>query len=163
LGLGVGWADGPARVKKGTVPPASVDSPGKDHSLERDSPLFQQSARGPVPPAREPIPSNSDGPDNTVDHLLKAAKHLGIAGFVEEETSIRSEPGDRALHKDTLGDKEAEMESFQKEVNRLRPLTRHTPTVLIEIVAVEVARKKLGVRARDFDRLIGTAAAPDGA
>lgn len=105
--------------------------------------------------SRAPIVSNRDNPDQVVEHLLKAAEHLEAAGLVEESARIREDARERALCDNVLSRKEAELECLQEEVDRLRVLTGQVPVVLIEIVAIEVDRSKLGLKTRDFDKMVG--------
>jgi|GEM_PF-5950315 len=102
-----------------------------------------------------PVSSNPDKPDQIVEHLLKAAEHLEAAGFVEESAKIRDDARLRALRDDVLSRKQAELECLQEEVDRLRVLTGQVPVLLIEIVAIEVDRAQLGLKTRDFDKLVG--------
>ncbi|MGE5194519.1 MAG: hypothetical protein ACM3U2_18670 [Deltaproteobacteria bacterium] len=105
-----------------------------------------------LPATTEP---NSDERERTVDHLLKAADHLEAAGLLEEAAKLRNDARQRTVYENVLSRKESELECLQEEVDRLRALTGQVQTVLIEIVALEVDRRKLGLKARDFDKLIG--------
>ena len=122
-----------------------------------------------LPPAPRPVPtpaltSGSGGdaldksPDKTVDHLLKAADHLDAAGLSEQAARLRNDARRRALRDDLLGRKESELECLQEEVDRLRALTGQAPGVCIEIVAIDVDAKGLGLKARDFEKMIGLSA-----
>jgi hypothetical protein len=133
------------------------------------APLFAAAARagepGPLPvtPA-VPRPAASDAggdkPDRTVDHLLKAAEHLEAAGLDEEAAKLRLDARHRAVFENALSRKESELECLQEEVDRLRALTGQMPTILVEIVALEVDRRKLGLKAAEFDRMIGLVQSP---
>jgi Flp pilus assembly secretin CpaC len=119
----------------------------------------------PVPAVAPRVPRAlpDDRPDQAVEHLLKAADHLEAAGFGDEAARIRNDARLRQVHETLLSQKEAELECLQEEVDRLRAETGQSPTVLIRAVAVEVNRRKLGLKAREFDKLIGLtpgAAAP---
>jgi Flp pilus assembly secretin CpaC len=116
----------------------------------------------PAPPApaaapRVPLALPVDRPDQTVDHLLKAAEHLEAAGLADEAARIRNDARRRQVHETLLSQKEAELECLQEEVDRLRAETGQSATVLIRVVAVEVNRRKLGLKAREFDKLVGFA------
>jgi len=104
--------------------------------------------------------------DQTADHLLKAAEHLEAAGFAEEASRIRNDARRRQVRDTLLSQKEAELECLQEEVDRLRAETGQGATVLIRVVAIEVNRRKLGLKARDFDKMVGlvpgSAASADG-
>lgn len=120
-----------------------------------------------LPPTAAPrssISLNAESHDQAVGHLLKAADHLEAAGLDEEASKLRHEARRRALHENVLSRKESELECLQEEVDRLRALMGQTAAVQIEIVAIEVDRKKLGLRAAEFDKMIGStpasAAAP---
>ena len=106
-------------------------------------------------PSHSSSGSNRDKVDQVVDHLLKAAEHLEAAGLVEESAKLRDDARQRAVRDNILSRKEAELECLQEEVDRLRELTGHVPVVVIEIMAVEVDRAKLGLKARDFDKMVG--------
>ncbi|HEY3963161.1 MAG TPA: hypothetical protein VGM05_01305 [Planctomycetaceae bacterium] len=110
----------------------------------------------PVPTA-QPLGRDSatEKPDLSVDHLLKAAEHLEAAGLADEATKLRSIARQRAIHDSDLSRKEAELECLQEEVDRLRALTGQAPGVVIEFVALEVQRGKLGMKAQEFDKMIG--------
>src|SRR5947209_5260492 len=111
-----------------------------------------RSLPGPHPlPLRMPLAAGAKNADQAIDHLLKAAEHLEAAGLTEEAAKIRIDARQRAVRDDVLSRKEAELECLQEEVDRLRALTGYMPTVLVDIVAVEVDRKKLGLKALDFD------------
>jgi hypothetical protein len=101
--------------------------------------------------------------DHVVDHLLKAAEHLEAAGLVEESARLRDEARQRAVRDNVLSRKEAELECLQEEVDRLRELTGQVSVVVIEIMAVEVDRAKLGLKARDFDKMVGFSSAESAA
>ncbi|MBI3866484.1 MAG: hypothetical protein HY290_31775 [Planctomycetia bacterium] len=107
--------------------------------------------------AARPIRSEAtpEKPDLSVEHLLKAAEHLEAAGLADEASKLRSIARQRAIHDSDLSRKEAELECLQEEVDRLRVLTGQAPGVVIEIVALEVHRDRLGLKAEEFDRMIG--------
>lgn len=105
--------------------------------------------------SRSSIGSSRDKLDQVVDHLLKAAEHLEAAGLMEESAKLRDDARQRAVRDNVLSRKEAELECLQEEVDRLRELMGQVPVVVIEIMAIEVDREKLGLQARDFDRLVG--------
>ena len=121
----------------------------------------------PVPRAVAPAVANpaavdadAEKTERAVDHLLKAADHLEAAGLAEEAAKIRLDARHRAVFENVLSRKESELECLQEEVDRLRALTGQMPTILVEIVALEVDRKKLGLKAQEFDRMIGLIHAP---
>lgn len=99
--------------------------------------------------------SSADRGDLSIEHLLKAAEHLEAAGLADEATKLRSIARQRAIHDSDLSRKEAELECLQEEVDRLRALTGQAPGVVLEFVALEVHRGKLGMKAREFDKMIG--------
>ena len=105
--------------------------------------------------------SPADRLDQTLDHLLKAADHLEAAGFADEAARIRNDARRRQVSETLLSQKEAELECLQEEVDRLRAETGQAATVLIRVVAAEVNRRKLGLKAREFDKMVGIA--PGGA
>jgi hypothetical protein len=109
------------------------------------------------PVLRSPGDADTDELDQTVSHLFKAAEHLEAAGLAEEAARLRLDARRRAFGENVLSRKEAELECLQEEVDRLRALTGQIPTVAIEIVAIEVDRAKLGLRFREFDRMLGVA------
>lgn len=112
----------------------------------------------PVPQALpQPVPKDAPAqkPGLSVEHLLKAAEHLEAAGLTDEAIKLRSIARQRALHDSDLSRKEAELECLQEEVDRLRELTGQSPGVVIEIVALEVHRGRLGLKAQEFDRMVG--------
>lgn len=104
---------------------------------------------------RSTVGSGSDKTENVVDHLLKAAEHLEAAGLGDEAARLRGDARERAIRDQVLSRKESELECLQEEVDRLRALTGQVPSVVIELVVLEVDRRKLGLKARDFDQLIG--------
>lgn len=108
-----------------------------------------------------PQSPNPDQRVATIDHLLKAAEHLEAAGRTDEATTLRDEAKRLTLRDDLLSRKEAELECLQQEVDHLRALVGRDATVLLELVTVEVDRRKLGLKARDFDKLIGWTSAED--
>jgi pilus assembly protein CpaC len=99
--------------------------------------------------------STSEKSDLSIEHLLKAAEHLEVAGLADEATKLRSIARQRAIHDSDLSRKEAELECLQEEVDRLRALTGQAPGVVIEFVALEVQRGKLGIKAQEFGKMIG--------
>lgn len=101
------------------------------------------------------VRSGSDKTDNVVDHLLKAADHLEAAGLGDEAERLRNDARERTIRDQVLNRKESELECLQEEVDRLRALTGQVSSVVIELVVLEVDRRKLGLKARDFDQLIG--------
>jgi Flp pilus assembly secretin CpaC len=114
----------------------------------------------PAPPApaaasQGAFASPADRLDQTLDHLLKAADHLEAAGFADEAARIRNDARRRQVSETLLSQKEAELECLQEEVDRLRAETGQAATVLIRVVAAEVNRRKLGLKARDFDKMVG--------
>lgn len=115
----------------------------------------------PIPaprPIDQPVRSDASAtekPDLSVEHLLKAAEHLEAAGLADEATKLRSIARQRAIHDSDLSRKEAELECLQEEVDRLRALTGQVPGVVIEFIALEVQRGKLGMKAQEFDKLVG--------
>jgi hypothetical protein len=115
----------------------------------------QPSAQAESTSSRSPIGSNRNKLDQVVDHLLKAAEHLEAAGLVDESAKLRDDARQRAVRENVLSRKESELECLQEEVDRLRELTGQVPVVVIEIVAIEVDRAKLGLKARDFDKMVG--------
>ena len=117
--------------------------------------LAEEPRPGAATEVRPSIGLNQDKLDQDVEHLLKAAEHLEAAGLVEESARVRDDARQRALRDNVLSRKEAELECLQEEVDRLRQLTGQVPLVRIEIVAIEVDRAKLGLKARDFDRMVG--------
>src|SRR5579872_4704906 len=110
-----------------------------------------------APAPRGAIDSSPGNPDQIVAHLLKAAEHLEAAGLADEAARLRDDARRRALGEDALSHKEAELECLQEEVDRLRDLMGLIPTVAIEIVVIDVERSKLGLKARDFDKMLGSA------
>src|SRR5258708_742773 len=127
---------------------------------------FAEEANLPGAPRPAPVralTSESSGdtsdksPDKTIDHLLKAADHLDAAGLSEQAARLRNDARRRALREDLLGRKESELECLQEEVDRLRALTGHVSTIMIRIVAVEVDRQMLGLKAGEFDKMVGLA------
>jgi hypothetical protein len=114
----------------------------------------------PTVPKPEAGDADTDKPERAVDHLLKAADHLEAAGLAEEAAKLRLDAKHRAVFENVLSRKESELECLQEEVDRLRALTGQMPTILVEIVALEVDRKKLGLKAQEFDRMIGLVHAP---
>ncbi len=127
---------------------------------------FAEEANLPGAPRPAPVralTSESSGdtseksPDKTIDHLLKAADHLDAAGLAEQAAKLRNDARRRALREDVLGRKESELECLQEEVDRLRALTGHVSTILVRIVAVEVDRQMLGLKAGEFDKMVGRA------
>jgi hypothetical protein len=125
---------------------------------------FAEEANLPGAPRPAPVRALTSGssgditdksPDKTIDHLLKAADHLDAAGLSEQADRLRNDARRRALREDLLGRKESELECLQEEVDRLRALTRQASGVRIEIVAVDVDPKGLGLKARDFEKMIG--------
>ena len=125
--------------------------------------LRRRICRGPKPRAqtestssRSSIGPNRDKLDQVVDHLLKAAEHLEAAGLVDESARLRDDARQRAVRDNVLcTDKEAELECLQEEVDRLRKLMGQVPVVVIEIMAIEVDRSKLGLKKHDFDKMVG--------
>jgi hypothetical protein len=115
------------------------------------------SAESESPSSRSSTGADTDKLDQVVEHLLKAADHLEAAGLVAESAKLRDDARQRALRANVLSRKEAELECLQEEVDRLRVLTGQVPIVVIEIVAIEVDRAKLGLKARDFDTMVGFA------
>jgi hypothetical protein len=111
----------------------------------------------PAPLAASPgtFVSPADRLDQTLDHLLKAADHLEAAGFADDAARIRNDARRRQVSETLLSQKEAELECLQEEVDRLRAETGQAATVLIRVVAAEVNRRKLGLKARDFDKMVG--------
>jgi hypothetical protein len=125
---------------------------------------FAEEANLPGAPRPAPVRALTSGssgdtsdksPDKTIDHLLKAADHLDAAGLSEQAARLRNDARRRALREDLLGRKESELECLQEEVDRLRALTGQASGVRIEIVAVDVDPKGLGLKARDFEKMIG--------
>ncbi len=104
---------------------------------------------------RSAFEPNGDHPDRTLEHLLKAAEHLEAAGLIDEAVRIRRDLVHRQARETLLGRKEAELECLQEEVDRLREQVGQSATILIRITALEVDRRKLGLKSRDFDRMIG--------
>jgi Flp pilus assembly secretin CpaC len=127
-----------------------------------DAIVFSDEPAPPAPAAasRPTFASPADRLDQTVDHLLKAADHLEAAGFADEAARIRNDARHRQVRETLLSQKEAELECLQEEVDRLRAETGQAATVLIRVVAVEVNRRKLGLKARDFDKMVGLAPRP---
>ena len=110
----------------------------------------------PLPQREEPRQeSSADLPRAAIDHLLKAAEHLEAAGRPSEAARLRDDAKRLTLRDDLLGQKEAELECLQQEVDRLRALLGQDAGVLLEFAIVEVDREKLGLKAREFDKLIG--------
>ena len=114
-------------------------------------------------PIPAPIPQELPSPrvrlrertDASVEHLLKAAEHLEAAGLTEEAAKARATARQRAIHDGDLGRKEAELECLQEEVDRLRELTGQPTRIAIDFAVLDVSRSKLGMKAREFDKLIG--------
>jgi len=102
--------------------------------------------------------------DKVVAHLLRAADHLEAAGLNSDASRIREEAGQRAMPEGNLSRKEAELECLQHEVDRLREQAGQVPGVIVDVMVVEVDRGRLGLKAGEFDKLIGFSpipAAPD--
>jgi hypothetical protein len=93
--------------------------------------------------------------DPAIEHLLKAAEHLEAAGLHDDAVKLRHDARQRASHDNLLSRKESELECLQEEVDRLRELLGQTTAIQIDITAVEVDRRKLGLKAAEFDKLVG--------
>jgi hypothetical protein len=112
---------------------------------------------------RESAPFHNDSaavknparPEAIIDHLLRAAEHLEAAGRADDATRLRDEAKRLTLGNDLLGRKEAELACLQQEVDRLRALAGQDAEVLLEFVTIEVDRRKLGLKTREFEKLIG--------
>jgi Flp pilus assembly secretin CpaC len=96
--------------------------------------------------------------DKVVAHLLRAADHLEAAGLNSDASRIREEAGQRAIPEGNLSRKEAELECLQHEVDRLRELAGQVPGVIVDVMVVEVDHTKLGLKAGEFDKLVGFSA-----
>ena len=120
-----------------------------------------------IPPAPAPFRNDSAAvknparPEAIIDHLLRAAEHLEAAGRADDASRLRDEAKRLTLSDELLGRKEAELECLQQEVDRLRSLVGQNAGVLLEFVTVEVDRRKLGLKTREFDKLIGWKAQGD--
>lgn len=93
--------------------------------------------------------------DRAVAHLLRAAEHLEAAGLTADASRLREEAGQRTLPEDNLSRKEAELECLQQEVDRLREQTGQIPGVIVDVMVVRVDRTRLGLKAPEFDKLLG--------
>lgn len=125
-----------------------------------NSGLTQDVEPVPVPETSRNLLSDVPNPGKTeaiVDHIVKAAEHLEAAGRVEEAAKLRDEAKRISIREDLLGRKEAELECLQQEVDRLRARFGQSSTVLLEFAMVEIDRGKLGLKMREFDRLVGRA------
>ncbi len=121
----------------------------------------------PLPPAPvvasgSPIGKSAENQDPAVDHLLKAAEHLEAAGLHDEAARLRHDAERRVSQENLLSRKESELECLQEEVDRLRAVLGQATAIQIDVVAVEVDRRKLGLKAAEFDKLIGLAQASPG-
>ncbi len=74
---------------------------------------------------------------------------------IDDEPGVRSPAKAPQSPETLLSRKEAELECLQDEVDRLRAATEQTGTMLIRATVVEVHRNKLGLKARDFDKMTG--------
>jgi hypothetical protein len=87
--------------------------------------------------------------------LLQAADHLEAAGLKADAAKLRKQAGPRRANKNDLRRKEAELECLQSEVENLRLSQGEATSVVLEFVALEVHRDKLGLKARAFEKMIG--------
>jgi hypothetical protein len=125
---------------------------------EEDDPL----PPAPVVASGSPIARSAETQDPAVEHLLKAAEHLEAAGLNDDAARLRHDAERRVSQENLLSRKESELECLQEEVDRLRALLGQATNIQIDVVAVEVDRRKLGLKAVEFDKLIGLIHAPSG-
>ena len=109
----------------------------------------------PLPPAGSTNGKSGENQDPAVEHLLKAAEHLEAAGLHDDAARLRHDAKQRASHENLLSRKESELECLQEEVDRLRTLLGQATGIQIDVMAVEVDRKKLGLKTAEFDKLVG--------
>ncbi|MBS0264561.1 MAG: hypothetical protein JSS02_21685 [Planctomycetes bacterium] len=118
-----------------------------------DEPLRVADSRGAGRVA--PVADSSARRKSSADHLLKAADHLEAAGLKAEAARLRKQAGPVRDKKHELSRKEAELECLQDEVERLRQSHGEATRVVLDLVAVEVQRDRLGLKARAFEKMIG--------
>lgn len=83
-----------------------------------------------------------------IEHLLKAAEHLQLAGLHEEARKIC---GRAAQEKAAVA---ADITALQAEIERLRSITQHTPQVLLKLRILELPLTKIQKLGFDFSRVL---------
>jgi hypothetical protein len=90
----------------------------------------------------------------SVDQMLTILDELENAGKAIEAAHVRAQARELAIKENLIQRKTAELESLQKELDRLRQLTDESERVKVRLLAIEVDRTRLGDLSEEFDRLI---------
>lgn len=110
-----------------------------------------------APPAVvQRIRESASGNLRRADETLIPTNEPAVTGDGTEGNSTElRETGDRRSRDMLLRQKEAELECLLNEVDRLRATIGQTSTVFVRATVVEVNRKKLGLKAEEFDKMTG--------
>src|SRR5262245_28203909 len=91
----------------------------------------------------------ADCPDSKVEHLLKAAHHLELAGLDKQARDIRQQ-ANRLLDV-LLKEKTAQLKRLHAEVQALRSISGKAEQVMIHVKIVEVPHTNLRKLGLDFE------------
>lgn len=112
-----------------------------------------------VPPRISAEPAARTQPLPVPDQLIRPSR--AVAPGIEKNVSAKA-VASQETPEVLLGRKEAELECLLQEVERLRAASGQTSTVMVRVTVVEVNRRRLGLKAAEFDKLTTNAQAVSG-